>query len=86
MQLQKEALTPEEAQSVGEHLGYQGNDLLIIHIEGRKPNFEVGSSSQLKLSFAKTPGPSGKEWYMLNIWISWISVTGITRNRETVPK
>ncbi|NWH86992.1 CPIN1 protein, partial [Aegithalos caudatus] len=59
-ELQKEALTPEEAQSVGEHLGYQGNDLLIVQIEGRKPNFEVGSSSQLKLSFAKTPGPSGK--------------------------
>ncbi|NXQ00718.1 CPIN1 protein, partial [Vidua macroura] len=59
-ELQKEALTPEEAQSVGEHLGYQGNDLVIIQIEGRKPNFEVGSSSQLKLSFAKTSGPSGK--------------------------
>ncbi|NXS06129.1 CPIN1 protein, partial [Oxylabes madagascariensis] len=57
-ELQKEALTPEEIQSVGEHLGYQGNDLLIIQIEGRKPNFEVGSSTQLKLSFAKTP--SGK--------------------------
>ncbi|NXD27985.1 CPIN1 protein, partial [Spelaeornis formosus] len=59
-ELQKEVLTPEEAQSVGERLGYQGNDLLIIQIEGRKPNFEVGSSSQLKLSFAKTPGPSVK--------------------------
>ncbi|KAJ7426427.1 Anamorsin [Willisornis vidua] len=59
-ELQKEALTPEEAQSVRDHLGYQGNDLLLIQIEGRKPNFEVGSSSQLKLSFAKKPGPSGK--------------------------
>lgn len=67
-------LTPEEAQSVREHLGYQGNDLLIIQIEGRKPNFEVGSSSQLKLSFAKTPRPSGKEWCMLNIWILWLSL------------
>ncbi|KFV76367.1 Anamorsin [Struthio camelus australis] len=59
-ELQKEPLTPEEAQAVREHLGYQGNDLLIVQIEGRKPNFEVGSSSQLKLSFAKKPGPSGK--------------------------
>nr|XP_013804096.1 PREDICTED: anamorsin [Apteryx mantelli mantelli] len=59
-ELQKEPLTPEEAQSVREHLGYQGNDLLIVQLEGRKPNFEVGSSSQLKLSFAKKPGPSGK--------------------------
>ncbi|KAM8799272.1 anamorsin [Eudromia elegans] len=57
-ELQKEPLTPEEAQSVREHLGYQGNDLLIVQLEGRKPNFEVGSSSQLKLSFAKKP--SGK--------------------------
>uniref|UniRef100_A0A8B9SFM3 Anamorsin n=1 Tax=Apteryx owenii TaxID=8824 RepID=A0A8B9SFM3_APTOW len=59
-ELQKEPLTPEEAQSVRECLGYQGSDLLIIQLEGRKPNFEVGSSSQLKLSFAKKPGPSGK--------------------------
>ncbi|XP_061863467.1 anamorsin [Colius striatus] len=59
-ELQKDALTPEEAQSVREHLGYQGNDLLIVQLEGRKPNFEVGSSSQLKLSFAKKPGSSGK--------------------------
>ncbi|KFP25839.1 Anamorsin [Colius striatus] len=59
-ELQKNALTPEEAQSVREHLGYQGNDLLIVQLEGRKPNFEVGSSSQLKLSFAKKPGSSGK--------------------------
>ncbi|NXU55879.1 CPIN1 protein, partial [Turnix velox] len=59
-ELQKEALTPEEAQLVQERLGYQGNDLLIVQIEGKKPDFEVGSSSQLKLSFAKKPGPSGK--------------------------
>ncbi|NXG57525.1 CPIN1 protein, partial [Hemiprocne comata] len=59
-ELQKEELTPEEAQSVREHLGYQGNDLLLVQIEGRKPDFEVGSSSQLKLSFAKKLGPSGK--------------------------
>ncbi|KFP02681.1 anamorsin isoform X1 [Calypte anna] len=60
-ELQKEALTPEEAQSVQEHLGYQGNDLLLVQIEGRKPNFEVGSSSQLRLSLGKKPsGPSGK--------------------------
>ncbi|NXP03862.1 CPIN1 protein, partial [Thinocorus orbignyianus] len=59
-ELQKEVLTPEEAQSVQERLGYQGNDLLIVQVEGKKPNFEVGSSSQLKLSFAKQPRPSGK--------------------------
>ncbi|KAM4894498.1 anamorsin isoform 2-T2 [Sylvia borin] len=67
-ELQKEALTPEEAQSVGEHLGYQGNDLLIIQIEGRKPNFEVGSSSQLKLSFAKTPGKPSVDPAAAKLW------------------
>lgn len=70
LQLQKEPLTAEEAQSVREHLGYQGNDLLIVQIEGRKPNFEVGSSSQLKLSFAKKTSPSGKAWRMLDMGIA----------------
>ncbi|XP_065272535.1 anamorsin [Emys orbicularis] len=59
-ELQKEPLTPEETQSVQEHLGYQGNDLLSVQMEGKKPNFEVGSSSQLKLSFAKKSASSGK--------------------------
>ncbi|XP_039358985.1 anamorsin [Mauremys reevesii] len=59
-ELLKEPLTPEETQSVQEHLGYQGNDLLSVQMEGKKPNFEVGSSSQLKLSFAKKSASSGK--------------------------
>ncbi|XP_054245597.1 anamorsin [Indicator indicator] len=59
-EVQKEALRPEEVQAVQEHLGYQGSDLLLVQLEGRKPNFEVGSSSQLKLSFAKKAAPSGK--------------------------
>ncbi|CAM5092709.1 unnamed protein product [Natator depressus] len=59
-ELQKEPLTPEETQSVQEHLSYQGNDLLSVQMEGKKPNFEVGSSSQLKLSFAKKSASSGK--------------------------
>uniref|UniRef100_A0A8C5T2Q6 Anamorsin n=1 Tax=Malurus cyaneus samueli TaxID=2593467 RepID=A0A8C5T2Q6_9PASS len=67
-ELQKEALTPEEAQSATEHLGYQGNDLLIIQIEGRKPNFEVGSSSQLKLSFAKTPAKASVDPTAAKLW------------------
>lgn len=29
-------------------------------MEGKKPNFEVGSSSQLKLSFAKKSASSGQ--------------------------
>ncbi|NXG48567.1 CPIN1 protein, partial [Psilopogon haemacephalus] len=58
-ELQKEALSPEEVQAVRQHLGYQGSDLLIVQLEGRKPNYEVGSSRQLQLS-SKKAAPSGK--------------------------
>ncbi|XP_006117247.2 anamorsin [Pelodiscus sinensis] len=59
-ELQKQPLSPEEAHSAQEHLGYQGNDLVSVQMEGKKPSFEVGSSHQLKLSFAKKSAPSGK--------------------------
>uniref|UniRef100_A0AAA9SHG2 Cytokine induced apoptosis inhibitor 1 n=2 Tax=Bos TaxID=9903 RepID=A0AAA9SHG2_BOVIN len=52
-ELQRESLSPEEIQSVREHLGYHSDSLLSLQITGKKPNFEVGSSSQLKLSIAK---------------------------------
>lgn len=52
-QLQRESLSPEETGSVQEHLGYCSDSLLFVRITGRKPNFEVGSSSQLKLPVAK---------------------------------
>nr|KAF6409386.1 cytokine induced apoptosis inhibitor 1 [Rousettus aegyptiacus] len=51
--LQQESLSPEEIQSVQEHLGYHSDSLLSVQITGKKPNFEVGSSSQLKLSIVK---------------------------------
>ncbi|XP_053126587.1 anamorsin [Hemicordylus capensis] len=59
-ELQKEPLASEQTQSIQERLGFQGNDVLSVQMEGRKPNFEVGSSSQLKLSFAKKPAQSEK--------------------------
>ena len=34
-------------------------EIVLAEIQGRKPNYEVGASSQLKLSFAK-PVTSGK--------------------------
>uniref|UniRef100_A0A8C6CIN2 Cytokine induced apoptosis inhibitor 1 n=1 Tax=Moschus moschiferus TaxID=68415 RepID=A0A8C6CIN2_MOSMO len=52
-ELQRKPLSPEEIQSVREHLGYHSDSLLSVQITGKKPNFEVGSSSQLKLSTAK---------------------------------
>ncbi|XP_038168249.1 anamorsin [Arvicola amphibius] len=48
-ELQRESLSSGEVQSVQEHLGYHSDSLLSVHITGKKPNFEVGSSSQLKL-------------------------------------
>uniref|UniRef100_A0A8C9EAT0 Cytokine induced apoptosis inhibitor 1 n=1 Tax=Phocoena sinus TaxID=42100 RepID=A0A8C9EAT0_PHOSS len=51
--LQRKFLSPEEIQSVREHLGYHSDSLLSVQITGKKPNFEVGSSSQLKLSTTK---------------------------------
>ncbi|KAF6287769.1 cytokine induced apoptosis inhibitor 1 [Rhinolophus ferrumequinum] len=57
-ELQQESLSPEEIQSVQEHLGYHSDSLLSVQVTGKKPNFEVGSSSQLKLSIAKRSSPS----------------------------
>uniref|UniRef100_A0A7N5JIW7 Cytokine induced apoptosis inhibitor 1 n=1 Tax=Ailuropoda melanoleuca TaxID=9646 RepID=A0A7N5JIW7_AILME len=59
-ELQRESLSPEEIQSVHEHLDYQSDSLLSLHVTGKKPNFEVGSSSQLKLSLAKKTSPPVK--------------------------
>ncbi|XP_036131546.1 anamorsin [Molossus molossus] len=59
-ELQRESLSPKEIQSVQEHLDYHSDSLLSVQITGKKPNFEVGSSSQLKLSTAKKFSPSVK--------------------------
>ncbi|KAM6429989.1 anamorsin isoform 1-T4 [Liasis olivaceus] len=56
-ELQKEALTSEQIQSIQKHLDLQCNEILIVQLEGKKPSFEVGSSSQLKLSIVKKPTP-----------------------------
>uniref|UniRef100_A0A2I2ZN12 Anamorsin n=1 Tax=Gorilla gorilla gorilla TaxID=9595 RepID=A0A2I2ZN12_GORGO len=59
-ELQREPLTPEEIQSVREHLGRESDSLLFVQITGKKQNFEVGSSSQLKISITKKSSPSVK--------------------------
>ncbi|KAJ8417479.1 hypothetical protein AAFF_G00287060 [Aldrovandia affinis] len=56
-----EPLSPEEVAALQEVTGFQGNSLSKIRMSAYKPSFEVGSSSQLKLSFAKkTPKPAEK--------------------------
>ena len=58
IQVSKAELSPEALSSLRTATGYQGNTLSRVRISGSKPNFEVGSSSQLKLSFGKkTPKP-----------------------------
>ncbi|XP_077166338.1 anamorsin [Paroedura picta] len=59
-ELQKEPLTSEQTQAIQEELGSQCNELVFVEIEGKKPDFEVGSSSQLRLSFVKKTIPSEK--------------------------
>ncbi|XP_073328007.1 anamorsin isoform X2 [Pagrus major] len=54
----KAELTPEALSSLRTATGYQGNTLCRVRISASKPNFDVGSSSQIKLSFGKkTPKP-----------------------------
>ncbi|XP_053175313.1 anamorsin isoform X2 [Scomber japonicus] len=60
-EVNKAELTPEALSSLRAATGYEGNTLSRVRISASKPNYEVGSSSQLKLSFGKkTPKPAEK--------------------------
>nr|AHB30240.1 cytokine induced apoptosis inhibitor [Oplegnathus fasciatus] len=60
-EINKAELSPEALSSLRTATGYQGNTLSRVRISASKPNFEVGSSSQIKLSFGKkTPKPAEK--------------------------
>ncbi|KAM3829207.1 anamorsin isoform 1-T5 [Vipera latastei] len=52
---QKDALSSEQIQAIQKHLDLQCNEILAVQLEGKKPNFEIGSASQLKLSTVKKP-------------------------------
>ncbi|XP_024279155.1 anamorsin isoform X2 [Oncorhynchus tshawytscha] len=52
-EVSKEPLTPEAVSALKTYTGFQGNTLSRVRMSASKPNFEVGSSSQLKLSFGK---------------------------------
>ncbi|XP_044048119.1 anamorsin isoform X2 [Siniperca chuatsi] len=57
-ELSQAELSPEALSSLRTATGYQGNTLSRVRISASKPNYEVGSSSQIKLSFGKkTPKP-----------------------------
>ncbi|XP_068578651.1 anamorsin [Cebidichthys violaceus] len=54
-EVSKAELSPEALSSLRTATGYQGNTLSRVRISASKPAFEVGSSSQIKLSFGKKP-------------------------------
>ncbi|KAM6926333.1 anamorsin isoform 1-T2 [Lycodopsis pacificus] len=54
-EVSKAELSPEALSSLRTATGYQGNTLSRVRISASKPTFEVGSSSQIKLSFGKKP-------------------------------
>ncbi|XP_028263870.1 anamorsin isoform X1 [Parambassis ranga] len=60
-EVSKSELSSDSLSSLRAATGYQGNTLSRIRISASKPNYEMGSSSQLKLSFGKkTPKPAEK--------------------------
>ncbi len=58
-QVKTEPLSPEAAAALKERTGFKGNTLLRVRMSASKPNFEVGSSTQLKLSFGKKTTTTG---------------------------
>ncbi|KAM3609846.1 uncharacterized protein V6R79_021290 [Siganus canaliculatus] len=61
VEVSKAELSAEALSSLRAATAYEGNTLSRVRISSSKPNFEVGSSSQIKLSFGKkTPKPAEK--------------------------
>uniref|UniRef100_H3CTX0 Anamorsin n=1 Tax=Tetraodon nigroviridis TaxID=99883 RepID=H3CTX0_TETNG len=57
-EISKAELSPDALSAIRTATGYQGNALFRIRMSASKPDFEVGSSSQIKLSFGnKAPRP-----------------------------
>ncbi|KAG7281544.1 hypothetical protein CRUP_007578 [Coryphaenoides rupestris] len=59
-EISKGELSPEALNSLRNSTGYQGNSLARARVSATKPDFEVGSSSQLKLSFGKKTAKPAK--------------------------
>ncbi|XP_051978953.1 anamorsin-like [Xyrauchen texanus] len=59
-EVKTEPLSPEASAALKENTGFQGNTLLRVRMSASKPNFEVGSSTQLKLSFGKKTATTEK--------------------------
>ncbi|KAM9753829.1 anamorsin [Menidia menidia] len=60
-EISKAELSVEALSSLRTASGFQGNTLSRVRLSASKPNYEVGSSSQIKLSFGKKmPKPEEK--------------------------
>uniref|UniRef100_A0A673XWM4 Anamorsin n=2 Tax=Salmo trutta TaxID=8032 RepID=A0A673XWM4_SALTR len=71
-EISKGPLTPKALSALRTSTGFQGNTLSRVRMSASKPNFEVGSSSQLKLSFGKkTPKPEDKPALDPNVEKAW---------------
>lgn len=58
LQVNRAEMSPEALSALRTATGYQGKILTRVRLTASKPNYEVGSSSQIKLSFGKkTPKP-----------------------------
>nr|XP_020441346.1 anamorsin isoform X2 [Monopterus albus] len=72
-EVSKTELRPEASSSLRAATGYQGDTLSKVRISASKPNYEVGSSSQIKLSFGKkTPKPAEKPALDPNVVKMWV--------------
>ncbi|XP_051884226.1 anamorsin isoform X2 [Pristis pectinata] len=52
-EMEKEPLTADQLSSMNQAIDSPSGNLMKLGVRAEKPNFEVGSSSQLKLSFVK---------------------------------
>ncbi|XP_075931610.1 anamorsin isoform X2 [Anarhichas minor] len=67
-EVSKAELSPEALSSLRTATGYQGNALSRVRISASKPTFEVGSSSQIKLSFGKKPEKPALDPNAVKMW------------------
>ncbi|XP_029289755.1 anamorsin isoform X2 [Cottoperca gobio] len=68
IQVSKAEMSPEALSSLRTATGYQGNTLSKVRISASKPSFEVGSSSQIKLSFGKKPEKPALDPNTVKMW------------------
>ncbi|XP_072135336.1 anamorsin [Mobula birostris] len=57
-EIEKEPLTAEQLGSMNQAIGFPAGNLIKLAVKAEKPNFEIGSSSQLSLSFVKKVNPA----------------------------